>query len=187
MNTTGRIRLKKTNQRINSELFGIILFVLSTAFALYLSFNLNQVPGIAQESKGISFLFVIYYIVFIVIFTAAALYIIKRHAQVMKAIFISFSSSAVMSGFAISESMEVIDFMKPIPSGVGRSGFPVAKFLSASFCIMSCLVLFVPRFSDSMSFKSDATSYLFGGSVYFSSISHFLPFTVSPTKAYMNL
>ena len=106
MNTTGRIRLKKTNQRINSELFGIILFVLSTAFALYLSFNLDQVPGIAQESKGISFLFVIYYIVFIVIFTAAALY---------------------------------------------------------------------------MSFKSDATSYLFGGSVYFSSMSHFLPFTVSPT------
>ena len=88
MNTTGRIRLKKTNQRINSELFGIILFVLSTVFALYLSFNLDQVPGIAQESKGISFLFVIYYIVFIVIFTAAALYMIKRHAQVMKAIFI---------------------------------------------------------------------------------------------------
>ena len=88
MNTTGRIKLKKASQRINSELFGILLFIVSTAFALYLAFNLDQVSGIAAESNGISFIFVIYYIVFIVIFTAAALYIIKKHAKVMKAVFI---------------------------------------------------------------------------------------------------
>jgi hypothetical protein len=51
--------LKKANQRINSELFGILLFIVSTAFALYLAFNLDQVSGIAAESSGISFIFVI--------------------------------------------------------------------------------------------------------------------------------
>ena len=50
------------------ELFGILLFIVSTAFALYLAFNLDQISGIAAESSGISFIFVIYYIVFIVIF-----------------------------------------------------------------------------------------------------------------------
>ena len=30
--------LKKANQRINSELFGILLFIVSTAFALYLAY-----------------------------------------------------------------------------------------------------------------------------------------------------
>ena len=81
MNTTGRIKLKKARQRINSELFGVLLFIISTAFALYLAFNLDQISGIAAESNGISFIFVIYYIVFIVIFTAVALYIIKKHAK----------------------------------------------------------------------------------------------------------
>jgi len=80
--------LKKQNHRINSELFGILLFVASTAFALYLAFNLDQISDIAAESNGISYLFIIYYIVFIVIFTAAALYIIKKHAKVMKAVFL---------------------------------------------------------------------------------------------------
>jgi presenilin-like A22 family membrane protease len=88
VNITGRIKLKKASKRINSELFGILLFVISSVFALYLSFNLDQVPSIARESRGISFSFVLYYIVFIVIFTAVALYLIKRHAKAMKAIFL---------------------------------------------------------------------------------------------------
>jgi presenilin-like A22 family membrane protease len=88
VNIIRRIKLKKQNHRINSELFGILLFVASTAFALYLAFNLDQVSDIAAESSGVSFLFIIYYIIFIIIFTAAALYIIKKHAQVMKAIFL---------------------------------------------------------------------------------------------------
>lgn len=75
-------------KKINSELFGIALFLISTAFALYLSFNLYQIPGFAEESNGISFLFVVYYIIIMVAFTAIALLIIKRHANVMKAIFL---------------------------------------------------------------------------------------------------
>ncbi|WP_337860752.1 presenilin family intramembrane aspartyl protease PSH [Ferroplasma sp.] len=76
-------------KRINSEFFGIILFIISTAFALFLAFNLYQVPGFAEESNGISFMFVVYYIIIIVVFTVIALYLIKRHANIMKAIFIA--------------------------------------------------------------------------------------------------
>ncbi len=79
--------MKKMNQKINSELFGITLFVVSALFAIYISYNLYAIPEIADESSGISFLFVLYYIIFIVIFTAIALYVVKKHANIMKMVF----------------------------------------------------------------------------------------------------
>ena len=88
MNTTERIKVKRVNKKINSEIFGIALFLISTLFALFISFYLQAVPEIADESSGISFVFVLYYIIFIVIFTAAALYIVKKHAGVMKIVFL---------------------------------------------------------------------------------------------------
>ena len=83
-----RIKMRKANQKINSELFGIMLFLISALFAIYISYNLYAVPEIASESRGISFLFVLYYIVFIIIFTAVALYVVKKHANIMKIIFL---------------------------------------------------------------------------------------------------
>ncbi len=88
MNTIKKIKVRTVNQKINSELFGIILFLVSALFAIYISSNLYSVPGIANESSGISYLFILYYIIFIVIFTVAALYIIKKHAGIMKIIFL---------------------------------------------------------------------------------------------------
>ncbi len=84
MNITGRIRLRKAN----SEIFGITLFILSSLFSLYLALNLYNIPSIENESKGITIIFVLYYIIFIIIFTLIALYIIKKHANIMKGIFL---------------------------------------------------------------------------------------------------
>ncbi len=84
MNIIRRIKLKK----INSEIFGITLFILSSLFSLYLALNLYGIPGIKAESSGITLVFVLYYIIFMVAFTLIALYIIKKHANVMKGVFL---------------------------------------------------------------------------------------------------
>jgi len=75
-------------RKANSEIFGITLFILSSLFSLYLALNLYNIPSIENESKGITIIFVLYYIIFIIIFTLIALYIIKKHANIMKSIFL---------------------------------------------------------------------------------------------------
>ncbi|MEM0139509.1 MAG: presenilin family intramembrane aspartyl protease PSH [Ferroplasma sp.] len=80
--------MKRNSKRFNSELLGIALFILSSAVSLYLGNSLYGIPGIAAESSQISIVFVLYYIIFIVIFTAITIYVVKKHAKVMKAFFL---------------------------------------------------------------------------------------------------
>ncbi len=73
--------------KINSEIFGVALFILSSLLSLYLGSNLIGIPGIEEESNQITVIFVLYYIVFIVLFTFIIIYAVKKHAKIMKAVF----------------------------------------------------------------------------------------------------
>ncbi|KQB36250.1 hypothetical protein AOG54_02300 [Acidiplasma aeolicum] len=85
MNTTGRIRVKK----LRSELLAVFFFVLSSLLALYLAINIHQIPGIASEKSAVNIYFVLYYLVFLIVFTAIILMLVKKHADIIRAIFLA--------------------------------------------------------------------------------------------------
>ncbi len=100
MNITGRIKL----QKLKSELLAIFLFIISSIFSLYLALNLYDVPSIKGESSSINIFFVFYYIGFIVLFTIIILFLVKKHARLIKSIFtiiviyMVFVVSSIISG-----------------------------------------------------------------------------------------